>query len=666
MNRFILPAILIGALAVNACARQLNPSWTADNGNGTYSNPLFYEEFSDPDVIRVGEDYYLAGTTMHAMPGLYVLHSKDLVNWTLASYCFDRLDLGPTFRLEGGEIYGQGIWAPCIRYHDGTFYVFANINNFGTQVFRSKTATGPWTRNALGAGLHDLSVLFDDDGKVYAVSGARKITLTELKPDLSGIVPGSQRSIDATGIGEGCHFYKINGKYYIVSAIPGAHTDMVVARADKLDGPWTVEKMIESESLGVPTQHWLRNKGQGTTRTFEIVDRDPNEGGGMTLHQGGIVDTPSGQWWSIIMQDHGSIGRLSSLVPVTWENGMPRVGLPGNLRKAPNTWLKPDTGFSQDPAPTWTRSENFDSRKLNPIWQWNHAPDDTKWSLTEKTGVLRLHALPAPDFWMARNTLTQRAVGPESIVTVQLDGSAMRSGDNAGLAVLNQPYAWLGLSKSGDDLQLVLTDQSIGKTEQIASRSQRVWLRVSCDFDTEQATFCWSDDGKAFTSIGAPFKMVFQLKTFQGVRYALFNYNSAGSEGGCADFDDFTVDEPRARDVERSIPLGKTITLSSAADGKPLRFGDDVRVKIIDRGKGRVALQTRDGKYVSAAGDDARSTPEEFLWINLLRGHVMLMSMSNHRYLAAPSGTSEGVTARATGPVPDRKDSACFTWKTAE
>src|SRR3954465_12224425 len=145
-------------------------SWIADNGNGTYSNPLFYEEFEDPDVIRVSQDYYLAGTTMHMNPGLIVLHSRDLVNWELASYCIDRLDLGPAFRLEGGNIYGRGIWAPCIRYHDGMFYVFSNVNGVGTQVFRSKSPNGPWARNPL-PGLHDLSVLFDDDlKKVFIIS----------------------------------------------------------------------------------------------------------------------------------------------------------------------------------------------------------------------------------------------------------------------------------------------------------------------------------------------------------------------------------------------------------------------------------------------------------------------------------------------------------------
>jgi xylan 1,4-beta-xylosidase len=694
-------ALIVLAAEPQALPPEAMKSWTSDNGNGTYSNPLFYEEFSDPDVIRVGDDYYLTGTTMHTMPGLYVLHSKDLVNWKLASYCFDRLDLGPPFRLDGGEIYGQGIWAPCIRYHDGMFYIFANINRFGTQVFRSKSANGPWERNALGATLHDLSVLFDDDDKIYAVSGANRITLTELKSDLSGIVPGSQRQIISQGIGEGSHFYKIKGKYYIVSAMPGAHTDMVVARADSLDGPWQIEKMVSAESLGVPTQNTLRTTGRGPDQTFQAVPHSPNEAGGLTLHQGGIVDTPSGQWWSIIMQDHGSVGRLSSLVPVTWDNDFPFIGLPGNLRKAPNTWLKPDTGAKQEPAPLWVRSDAFDGGKLNPIWQWNHLPDDAKWSLTEKPSVLRLHSLPAADFWMARNTLTQRAVGPESTVTVEIDGSGMQPGDTAGLALLNSPFAWLGLVKTADRLQLAMEDQSNGKTTTEAAVAAHLWLRVMCNFDTEVAVFSWSADGMKFTPIGEPFTMIFQLKTFQGVRYCLFNYNYAGAVGGYADFDNFTVEEPRARGVERAIPIGKTIALASVADGSVLVSSEEKmavesvetrgpngdtpnrRFKIIDCGNGCVALQATGGRYVSVSTDGsvslkaiashvdtenntAISAAEKFLWVNLLRGHVMLMSMTNHRYLFSKPDVAGPVTANATGPKPDRKDGACFTWKTAE
>jgi beta-xylosidase len=666
-------------------------SWTADNGNGTYSNPLFYEEFEDPDVIRVGEDYYLAGTTMHMNPALIVLHSKDLVNWELASYCMDRLDLGPDFRLEGGNIYGRGIWAPCIRYHDGVFYVFSNVNGVGCQLFRSKSPNGPWTRNQL-PGMHDLSVLFDDDGKIYAIYGASRPTIVELNKELTEIVPDSRRPMTAQGMGEGHHLYKIKGKYFDVSAIPGAHTDQVVARADSIDRPWQIERMVRSESLGVPSQNGVRG-GRGTNQTFTITHGEPNSGGGLTLHQGGIVDTPSGEWWSIIMQDHGSVGRMVALVPITWETNFPIIGLPGNLRKAPNTWVKPNTGYTQAPKPLFVPSDNFDSPKLNAVWQWNHVPDDSKWSLTEKPGVLRLHSLPADSFWMARNSLTQRPMGPESVTTVELDGAGLETGDTAGLALLNAPYASIGLVKSPEGVTVQMFDQTSRTTNSAPTRATHVWLRVVCNFDTEQAVFSWSGNGRQFTPLGDPFTMAFQLITFQGVRLALFNYNTAGKLGGVADFDNFIVDEPRARGIERTIPLGKTITLTSGADrtllavdtqnmllinvaaDAPGRAARNSSFQVIDLGKGRVALKAANGRFVSARHDSvslkelAGKAPgdfESFQWINLMRGDTLLMSLVDHRYLTTKPNEPGDVSVSATGPRPDRKDGACFKWQAVE
>jgi beta-xylosidase len=681
--------VLTAGLAAGAQPRRPAGSWAADNVNGTYSNPLFYEEFEDPDVIRVGDDYYLAGTTMHMNPGLVVMHSKDLVNWELAGYCVDRLDLGPKFRLDGGNVYGQGIWAPCIRHHDGTFYVFSNVNGSGTQVFRSKSPNGPWARNQL-PGMHDLSVLFDDDGKVYAIYGANRPTIVELNKDLTGVAPNSRRQMTAQGMGEGHHLYKIKGKYYDVSAHPGPHTDQVVARADSIDGPWTVERMVTKESLGVPNQNGRRTTGRGADQRFTITPSDPNAGGGLTLHQGGIVDTPSGEWWGIIMQDHGSIGRMVALVPVTWDNDFPLVGLPGNLRKAPNTWVKPNTGHVQAPAPPFVRNDPFDAPNLNPVWQWNHVPDDSKWSLTEKPGALRLHSLPAADFWAARNSLTQRPVGPECVATIELDASGLKPGDVAGLALLSSPYAWIGLERGEGGLTLQVFDQTNRTTTKAPKAPERLWLRVACDFDTEKAAFSWSEDGKTFALLGGTFNMVFQLTTFQGVRLSLFNYNAGGAPGGHADFDNFVMDEPRAAGIERIVPVGKTITLASGADGSllaclakdaalvnvsadsPAVSTPAVRFGVVDLGKGRVALKAADGRFVSvgeggvAVKDTAGAAPglaESFQWVNLMRGDAMLMSLTNHRYLSTTPNTPGPAAVTATGPRPDRKDGACFKWK---
>lgn len=689
--------MLSAGLAAATSQASADPAkhWTADNGNGTYSNPLFYEEFEDPDIIRVGDTYYLAGTTMHMNPAVQLMQSKDLVNWALAGYCTDRLDLGPAFRLEDGRgIYGRGIWAPCLRYHNGTFYVFTNVNGVGLQVFRSQSIKGPWERNQL-PGRHDLSVLFDDDGKVYIISSNRSpYPIEELAPDLRSFVADApKRQLDAR-MGEGHHLYRIDGKYYDVSAIPGATTDQMVARADSIDGPWEVERMVQGESLGITTV---------------AIDRATVRDRGLTLHQGGIVDTPSGEWWSVIMSDHGSAGRMVALVPITWDNGFPLIGLPGNLRKAPNTWIKPDTGYTQDPRPAFVHDDNFDSGKLNPEWQWNHVPDDTKWSLTEKPGVLRLHSLAANDFYSARNSLCQRPPAPESIVTVELDTSGMVTGDTAGLALLSSPYAWIGVVKSADGTTLQMYDDTGNRrgrrgrrgavaapanapapTISPATPPTHLWLRVHCNFDNDQALFSWSADGQEFMPLGGPFTMTFQLTTFQGVRPSLFHYNTSGQPGGYVDFDNYTVAEPRARGIEREIPLGQTIVLTSGADGTYLaadtqnnllvnvaadRAPAHARFQVVDLGLGRVALQANNGRVVSVTDENAvlkdlgaaePGQAESFQWVNLMHGDTMLMSLTDHRYLATKPNEPGQVTATAGGPNPARKGGACFRWTVVE
>lgn len=667
--------------------------WTADNGNGTYSNPLFYDEFEDPDIIRVGDDYYLAGTTMHMMPAVQIMHSKDLVNWELVGYCTNRLDLGPAFRLEGGNVYGRGIWAPCLRYHKGMFYIFSNVNGVGLQVFRSKSIKGPWERNQL-PGRHDMSVLFDDDDKVYLIWGANApYPIEELNPDLRSFKTDAPKRSLPERMGEGHHLYKINGKYVDVSAIPGGPVDQMVAVADSIDGPWRVTRMVQGESLGVT---------QATPAKATANDR------GLWIHQGGIVDTPSGEWWSVIMSDHGSAGRMVNLVPITWDDGFPLIGLPGNLRKAPNTWIKPNTGYTQQPQPAFIHDDNFDGPKLNPHAQWNHVPDDTKWSLSEKPGVLRLKSLPASDFYSARNSLCQRPPGPESIMTVELDTAGLAVGDTAGLALLSSPYAWIGVMKTleGNALQMFtgggVRRRGPGPATPATTNAPTIsptappthlWLRVHCNFDTDEAAFSWSADGKQFTPLGKPFTMTFQLTTFQGVRPALFNFNTTGQPGGYADFDNYTCVEPRARGIEREIPLGKTITLTSGADGSFLVAdtqnttlvnvpADDsatapanAKFRVIDLGKGRVALKAANGCFLSADGEaavlkDLADKPpgvaESFQWVNLMRGDTMFMSITNHRYLATKPNAPGPVTVNTTGPTPARKGGECFKWKIVE
>ena len=700
LTRFLVSTLITGGTLLSFAASSYSaevPSaaakhWTADNGNGTYSNPLFYGEFEDPDPIRVGDDYYLAGTTMHMMPAVELLHSKDLVNWELAGYCTNKLDLGPAYRLEGGNIYGKGIWAPCLRYHNGMFYVFCNVNGAGLMVYRSKTINGPWEWNQL-PGRHDLSVLFDDDlNKIFVISGAgAPYPIDELNPDLRSFKADAPRRSLPERMGEGHHLYKINGKYVDISCQPGGAVDEHVAVADSIDGPWKVTKLVTGESLG---------ETSAAPAKANANDR------GLWIHQGGMCDTLTGEWWSVIMSDHGSAGRMVNLVPITWDDGFPLIGLPGNLRKAPNTWIKPNTGYTQEPKPAYVPDDNFDGGRLNPHWQWNHVPDDTKWSLTEKPGVLRLHSLPANNFYSARNSLCQRPPGPESIMTVELDTTGLVADDNAGLALLSTPYAWIGVAKSaeGTTVQMVQGTGGGGRRGGVAAPTNtptigssnppsHLWLRVACNFDNDQAIFSWSADGKEFTPLGNPVTTIFQLTTFQGVRPSLFNFNTSGQPGGQADFDNYTVVEPRARGLEREIPMGKTITLTSGADGSFLAADPqgnwlvnvaadaaeaktaNVRFQVVDLGQGRVALKAANGRFVSAAEegvtlkDLAGRMPgeaESFQWINLMRGNTMLMALTNHRYLTTKPNQPGPVTVTATGPAPARKSGAEFKWKTVE
>jgi xylan 1,4-beta-xylosidase len=647
-------------------------TWSADNGDGTFTNPVFYDEFSDPDIIRVGDWFYLTGTTMHAMPGLPLLRSKDLVNWEFLGYAMDRLDDGPAYRLEDGKnIYGRGIWAPSLRWRDGTFYIFSNVNGRATQIYTATDPRGPWTHREMKRGLHDLSVLFDDDGKTWVVWGYQEMHLAQLNADLTDIVPGTEIILftkDA-GMGEGAHFYKIAGRYYILSANYAGGFRMSAARADRVDGPYEVNPAVsKDENFGMAAGHRLRDAKDPSS----IAPPERSSANADSLHQGGIVLTPAGEWWGFSMMDYNAVGRLLGLAPVTWKDGWPWFGLPGNLGRNPRTWVKPKTADVQAPHAPFARSDDFSAAVLAPIWQWNHAPVAGKWSLSERPGFLRLHALPAPSFWEARNSLTQRAIGPMSAPTVALDLAGLAPGDVAGLGLLNFPYATLGVERSAAGLALALFDQSSQQTVRVAlpAAAKRIWLRADCDFLTEQARFSWSGDGVSFTPIGAPFTMVFQLTTFQGVRYALFNYNREGRDGGYADFDSIDVYQPYPHGRMHAIPYGKRIRLSGAQGQGAAAGALPSPLLVVDRGLGRVALRVgalqAGARWLSvdaAGGVSLRSEGDgqTFQWIETPSGELALMSLASNRFLRFDAATRT-LRADSPGPLPDGSDGVRFTW----
>ncbi|WP_024869733.1 glycoside hydrolase family 43 protein [Pseudoxanthomonas suwonensis] len=695
--------LLLSLLAGGSSAVAAPATWTADNGNGTYTNPVFYDEFSDPDLIRVGDWFYMTGTTMHAVPGLPLLRSHDLVNWEFVSYALTEFPPGPEYRLEEGkDLYGQGIWAPVLRHHDGRFHIFANINERGLHVFTAEDPAGPWTHKVIDRNLHDLSVLFDDDGRVWAVFNYNEVRLVELEPDLSGVVEGSERVIipAGNGMGEGHHFYKVAGRYYIISANYAPVGRMQAARADSLDGPWETVAISASESMGFQRGWWEDSVGQRSPipadgARFSSHKPGDNELGAVPLHQGGIVQAPDGSWWGFSMMDLKSIGRTTFLSPVTWHEGWPYFGLPGNLGRSPRTWTKPKVDVDVKPHAPYRRSDDFSAAQLQPVWQWNHQPADGKWSLQERRGHLRLHAMPAEGFLHARNTLTQRVVGPEATATVVLDAGGLQPGDIAGLGVLNMPAAWLAVVQEDGRRVLRWYSQAEDRRIDVPLPQAQVHLRLRGDHDEDLAWFSWSVDGREFQDIGTPVRLPYQLKTFQGSRYALFAFNSDGREGGHADFDRFELVEPLA-DRSRNIPLGQVVTLENLGDGsvatvhplgvlQPLPADAEkaksplARFRVHDRGGGQVALEameamdgsgflTVDGIGLSA---DVRLLPEHpvasrFMWQDLLRGQFMLLSMKTHRYLGILPGSGEPYAADRPGTRPDRRDGTVLVWRAVE
>ena len=681
-------------------------SWTADNGNGTFTNPLFYDEFSDPDILRVGDDYYLAGTTMHAVPGLVILHSKDLVNWENISYCFDRFDFPEDrFSLKNHEeIYGQGVWAPCIRYANGQFYVFTNINGKGLQCYTAKDVRGPWEHHNMQGNIYDLGVLFDDDGKVYAIHGYGQVKCTELKPDMSGPKEETERVIipEGNGVGEGHHIYKINGMYYLISTDYRPNGRTLCSRSKSIWGPYETRVITADETYGyhaasltqVPRGEKYRIGADGTKFGLGPVDKYATAC--TNAHQGGIVSTPDGQWWALFMQDFHSIGRTVCLMPMTWVDGWPMVGLEGNLGRAPRTWFKPDTQQgqyvggrkSQPMTAPYNRSESFDGKRLGRVWQWNHNPDDKQWAL--KGGRLRLNSMPAEQLMWARNTLTQRVIGPRSVTTVELYTKGMKDGDVCGLGNINVPCSWIGLVKQGNSLTLRCFEQLTNDTVDVPLTlpQGKIWLRCNGDYDNDQSQYAYSTDGKTFQPLGRMMPLSYQLISFQGSRHALFAFNVKGKNGGYAEFDNFTVVEPDASRLD-AIPFGKTFRIINLATGRPATCdphgllydtrADDrsprTQFQLEDRGQGQVVLKCVDGRYIKVFGEglpgDVRFTREAseaevFLWQDYLDQEFMLMSMRTHLYIGKSPTTGSPYSMDYKGADPARVNGAVFKWEAVE
>jgi len=490
-------------------------------------NPIIWADVPDMSMIRVEDTYYMSSTTMHMSPGVPIMKSKDLVNWELVNYACNTLGDADALTLNNGRnAYGRGSWASCIRYQNGTFYVSTFSSTTGkTYIYSTKDIEkGPWKEISFSPSFHDHTLFFDDDGRVYLIYGNKKLTLVELSADLSGVKTdginqvilenSSTPSGNDSGLGEGSQLFKVNGWYYLYNITwpKGGMRTVVLHRADKITGPW--EGRVVFQDKGVA--------------------------------QGGMVDTPDGRWFAYLFRDYGSVGRIPYIVPLKWEDGWPLIGVNG---KVPDVL---DLPAGKGLIPGIVAPDEFERRKGEPalplVWQWNHNPVNDLWSVTARKGFLRLTTGRIDTFFVqARNTLTQRTIGPECYGSTVIDVTSMKEGDFAGLALLQRKFGQVGVNFNNGTKSIVMINAQTGKPveiEKVPLIQKTVYLKAECNFRdlADVANFYYSLDGKSWIKIGSQLKMEYSMPHFMGYRFGLFNY-SAKTYGGYVDFDWFHISD---------------------------------------------------------------------------------------------------------------------------
>jgi len=541
-------------------------------------NPLIFADVPDMSMIRVGNNYYMSSTTMHMNPGVPIMKSTDLVNWKIINYAYDILADMPDLNLtEGKNAYSKGSWASSLRFNNGMYYVTTFSYTTGqTYIFSTPDIDkGNWQRVSFTPAYHDNSLFFDDDGKVYLIYGANQIKISELNVGLTGInksVPervlienasapiGPNPSLPA----EGSQLFKRNGTYYLFNICAGANWGMrtvIIHRATNINGPW--EGKIGFQDRGIA--------------------------------QGGLIDTPDGRWFSYLFQDGGSVGRIPYLVPVTWENGWPVLGVNG---KAPDTLdLPASTGL----IPNLVASDEFDREvgqaALPLVWQWNHNPDNNLWSVQERKGYLRLKTARIDStFEQVRNILSQRTFGPKCTGSTLLDVSAMKEGDFAGLTAFQKKFGQVGVKVINGQKSIVMVSAYTGipvEVQKISLTQDNVYLKIDCDFTPkkDEAKFWYSLDGILWKPIGNVLKMNYDIPHFMGYRFGLFNYATKNT-GGYVDFDFFHITDPS---ILSSIDLihsnQVSISPNPATDKISLLNCNNGLIKIYDL-QGKLSLST--------------------------------------------------------------------------
>ena len=490
---------------------------SADNGDGTYTNPLIFADFPDPDVIRVGDVYYMVSTTMHVFPGATILKSYDLVNWEYCSNPLDKIESTPCYNMDGNcdresglFRYGHGQWATSLKYNNGTYYLLFTTLEEGSYLLTASNPEGPWQKKKLSGSFYDPGLFFEDDGKTYVVYGINSLKIAELDADFD-VVAGSEQEVYSWTVKEGLegsHLYKINGYYYIYGTYGGWPAYQVALRSTSIYGPYEEKLLLDDDNI----------------------------------HQGALIETQTGEWWTILFYDKGAFGRLPNLQPVNWVDNWPVIGVAG---RGVTTYTKPNVGreYPQTFLPT---TDNFRNYKLGMQWGWNHNVDDSKWSLTDHPGYLRLETVSVvDDLKYAKNTLTQRIFGyhndqEHSYGTIKMNIENMQDGDIAGLAVFQDPYAYIGVMMENGKKWLYQMNNTVAtKGRELAGTD--VYLRAIANYANSKASFYYSLDNETYLKFGTDLDMKFDLSVFTGNKFCLFNFATLQT-GGYVDFDWFTTE----------------------------------------------------------------------------------------------------------------------------
>lgn len=499
------------------------------------NNPLIYSDYPDPDVILVDGTYYMISTTMNYYPGGVILRSYDLVNWEIAGHVFDEIGGLPCERLIGDmHSYRKGMWAASLKYHEGLFYVlFTAFETNSSFIFTSKTIDGKWTKHVIPEICHDAALLFDED-KIYMACGQGSIRVREVKPTLDGFVEGGFDKIVVTDPddcyvpAEGTHFYKINGYYYILlihwpKAKP-TRREQLCCYSDKIDGEYKILKVFNND-IG------FFNSG---------------------VAQGCLVQTPDKDWFSVMLQDHGGVGRVPIIVPVTW-NGPEPVFHDPRTTKAHIRSLKP--GYEYQPLYTdeFFASSDRSDETLNKQWEWNHMPDNSLWYRGNDDSLTIVNGKICSNITQTQNMLTQRMIGPKCSASVNVDASELKDGDSAGIAAFISNYVWIGIRKEIGRYFVVVcskeTDLKHGANEvqDFLPSKEEICIpldgniaefKISADFSNmkDMISLSYRKNGRWVKLFER--KVVFELVFFVGCRFGLFNF-ATKRKGGEAAFWNF-------------------------------------------------------------------------------------------------------------------------------